>query len=366
MAQRILCVLGKMKSGGVESIMLSYYRCLDKTKYQYDFIYEDGSTDEFPKDVLEMGARAFKVPSVGSLFAYIKAIRKIIKSEGYNIVHANVNTLSLFSLFAAWSCGVKYRILHNHTTSSPIEKKRTFLKKILRPFNLMFANKRCACSELAARWMYGNKAVDSGKVTIFRNGVDVDKFKFSNEYREEIRNEFNLENKKVIGHIGRFMTQKNHFFLIDLFEKYAHTCENAVLLLVGGGELLERVRSYVCEKGLSDKVVFAGVRRDVHKFYSAFDVFVLPSLYEGLPVVGMEACASGVPVLLSEEITRECAITDTVSFLPIKDPSVWADALLSIKEGSRESASNQMKNGPYNIHNCVKVLENYYSQCKKR
>ncbi len=363
MAERILCILGKMNSGGVESIMLSYYRGLDKTKYQYDFIYEEGSACEFPKDILDMGARAFKVPSVSSPLAYFSSVRKIIKREGYKIVHSNLNTLSVFSLFAALCCGTKYRILHNHTTSSPVEKKRDLFKKILRPFNVMLTNRPCACSELAARWMYGDKAVDSGNVKIFNNGVEIDKYKFSSEYRNEIRKEFKIENKKVIGHVGRFVTTKNHLFIIDLFERYCSICDDAILLLVGNGELFEKVKACVDEKGLSDKVIFAGIRNDVFKFYSAFDVFILPSLYEGLPVVGMEACASGVPVLLSDEITRECAVTDIVSFLPITDAKVWADAILNIEESNREAASKQMENGPYNIHNCVKVLEDYYSQC---
>lgn len=363
MAERILCVLGKLRAGGVESIMFSYYRFLDKNKYQYDFLYEEGSTFDVPEEILALGARSYKIPSVGSPIAYVAAIRKIIKENKYKTVHTNMNTLSVFSLFAAWSCGVKYRILHNHSTSSGVEKKRDIIKKILRPFNVMLTNKPCACSELAARWMYGDKAVDADRVQVFRNGVDTEKFAFSSEYREVIRKEFNIENKRVIGHVGRFMTQKNHFFLIDLFERYAKDDDSAVLMLVGDGELKADVMRYVADRSLSDKVIFTGVRMDVYKLFSAFDVFVLPSLYEGLPVVGMEACAAGLPLLLADTITRECAISDYVEFLPIDNVDRWSDSIRRSLNVDRETIARTMVGGPFDIRECVKVLENYYSTC---
>ena len=160
------------------------------------------------------------------------------------------------------------------------------------------------------------------------------------------------------------MTQKNHFFIIDIFEKYLEKDKDSILLLVGGGELFDSVKKYAEDKGISDNIIFTGIRSDADKLYSAFDVFILPSLYEGLPVVAMEACASGLPVLLSTEITKECAVTDAVKFLPIDDAAVWADALLEVKITDRNAVADQMKDGPYNIRNCVKELEEYYDTCK--
>jgi len=311
-----------------------------------------------------MGARAYKVSSVSSPIKYIGDIRRIIKKNGYRIVHSNLNTLSVFSLFAAWQCGVKYRILHNHSTSSGVEKKRDLIKKILRPFNKMLTTAPCACSELAARWMYGDRAFEKGNIKVFRNGVDPERFSYNSDYRSEIRKEFNLENKRVIGHIGRFMTQKNHLFIIDIFYEYSKIDDTAVLMLVGSGELFDSVREYAKEKGVYDRIIFTGVRRDVEKLYSAFDVFILPSLYEGLPVVGMEACAAGLPLLLSTNITRECSVTDAVAFLPIDSPSVWAEELVKIKDADRQKIAEQMAHGPYNIRACVKELEEYYSNLK--
>lgn len=363
MSERILCVLGKINSGGVESIMCSYYRFLDKSQFQYDFIYEEGSAFDIPADLLEMGARAFKVSSVSNPIKYVKDVKRIIKKGNYRIVHSNLNALSLFSLFAAKICGVKYRILHNHTTSSPVEKKRTFLKKLLRPFNLWFTNVPCACSDLASRWMYGNKKTDLGKVTILRNGVDTEKFAFSSDHRSEIRKEYNIRNQKVIGHIGRFMTQKNHFFIIDIFEAYLQKDPTAILMLVGDGELFLKVQSYAKEKGIYDNIVFTGVRHDIEKLYSAFDIFILPSLYEGLPVVGMEACACGLPVVFSSEITRECAVTDNVYFLPINDCSLWVEKISALAVADRESTKGHMSGHEYDIRICAKELEKLYRKC---
>lgn len=365
MAERILCIIGKLCSGGVESVMYSYYRGLDKEKYQYDFVFHEGSPiEDIPHELKDMGARSFKVPPVSKPIKYMSEIKRIIKREGYKIVHSNMNTLSLFSLYVAKTCGVKYRILHNHSTSSGVEKKRDLIKRVLRPFNLLMTNKPCACSELAAKWMYGERAVEEGKIKVFRNGVDTERFRFNADYRDEIRKEFKVENKRVIGHVGRFMTQKNHLFVIDIFEKYSQRDEDAVLMLVGSGELQAEVKAYVAKKKLSDKVIFTGVRKDVEKLFCAFDVFILPSLYEGLPVVGMEACASGLPLLLADTITRECAVTDSVEFIPIDDAEVWAERIAESFGKDRYSISEQMVNGPYNIKNCVKELENYYDECK--
>ena len=152
--------------------------------------------------------------------------------------------------------------------------------------------------------------------------------------------------------------------IIDIFEKYLNKDNDSVLVLVGGGELFDDVRSYAEKKGIADSIIFTGIRSDAYKLYCAFDVFILPSLYEGLPVVAMEACASGLPVILSEDITRECAVTDAVSFLPIDDPETWALAISKAVVTDRSAIAAQMNDGPYNIRNCVKDLEEYYDECR--
>lgn len=367
MAERILCVLGKLRAGGVESMMYSYYRFLDKDKWQYDFIYEEDSDFGIPDDILHMGAGAFVVPNISNPIKYVKAVKEIIKKGSYRIVHSNLNTLSLFSLWAAKCCKVKIRILHNHSTSSTVEKKRDLLKKLLRPLNRFVTTNCCACSEYAGRWMYGDRAFDAGKVTVFRNGVDTDKFRFNEDNRKEIRRELNIENKTVIGHVGRFCTVKNHPFLIDLFREYYKFNADSVLLCVGGGELADEIKKYAEKSGVGDSVIFVGYRNaDVFKFYSAFDIFALPSLYEGLPVAAVEACAAGLPVLMSEFVTKEALITDKCFQLPINDPTDWANKISTLIGCDREAIASQMSDGDFNIKNCIKELEDYYSMCLSR
>lgn len=355
--------MGKVAKGGVESMVFSYYTALDKSKFQYDIVYEDKSTYDIPNGIIEMGARAFKITSMSHPLAYISELRGIIKKGSYNIIHCNNNTLSVLPLIAAKSCGVKVRILHNHTTSSKAERKRDFLKRVLRLITPKLANKWCACSEAAGRWMYGDKAFDLGKVTVFRNAVDIDKFEYNECSSQDIRREFEIENNTVIGHVGRFVPVKNHLFLIDIFSEYRKINNNAVLLLVGEGPETDRVKAYVKRKGLDGSVIFAGARSDVAKFYSAFDIFLLPSLYEGLPVVSVEASAAGLAQLLSDKITEECRITDGVEFLPIDDPKRWALEIDKKLSFNRSFYAEQMRNSRYNINHCVKELEAFYGEC---
>lgn len=363
MAEKVLCVMGKISSGGVESVVFSYYRALDKTKYQYDIAYENSSDREIPSDILASGARAFCVPSMSSPVSYISSLCKIIKNGNYRIIHCHNSTLSLFPLIAAKLCRVPVRIVHNHSTSAKAEKKRNAAKSVLKRITPLFANKYIACSELAARWMYGDKRTENGLVSVIPNGIKVDNFLYNENYSREIREEFNLANSTVIGHIGRFVSAKNHRFIIDIFNEYRKTDDGAVLLLLGDGPDRENIREYVQDAGLSQSVIFVGVRDDAYKFYSTFDVFLLPSLYEGLPVVSVEASASGVVQLISDTVTRECKLNENVHFLPIDDPSVWASAIMKYKDCDRQASGEEMKNSDFNIENGVNKLMQFYDRC---
>lgn len=363
MAERVLCIMGKIGSGGVESIVFSYYSALDKSKFQYDIVYENDSISTVPEELLSMGARAFAISPMSHPFSYISDLRKIMKNGDYKIVHCNNSTLSLFPLIAAKMSGIKIRIIHNHSTSSKLEKKRDLAKRVLRKIAPVFANKYCACSEKSGRWMYGDKAFEKGRVKLLRNAVDFDKYVYSESDAEQIKKEFNIENSTVIGHIGRFVTTKNHRFLIDVFDNYIKINNNSVLLLVGEGPLEADVKEYVKEKGLSAKVIFAGVRNDAYKFYSAFDILLLPSLYEGLPVVSVEASSAGLAQILSDNITRECRLNDGIKFLPIDSAELWASEIDKSLNNDRRKIAAQTRESRYDIKKCAKELEDYYTEC---
>lgn len=359
---RVLQVIGLACGGGVESVIMNYYRNIDKDKVQFDFVVHKNPLKSFVDEAEKYGGKVYEVtPYTKNIFAFTYELYKIIKNGHYNIVHSNMNSLSGFPLFAAWLAGARVRILHNHTTDTKAEGLRTVLKRTLRPFAKMFANKYWACSELAAEWMYGKQGVNAGKVTIVNNAIDLDKFAFNQEKRDKLRKELGLDGKFVIGHVGRFMKQKNHEFLIDIFAEVAKEKDNAVLVLIGEGPLMDPIRDEVSVLHLQNKVIFLGVRNDVADLYNAMDVFVLPSFYEGLPVVGVEVQANGLPFFCSDKVTREILITDSIKLLPLDLGAIkWANEILRAKRIPFAETLKGMQESGFGISNEARKLEERY------
>lgn len=326
---RVLQIIGIVAGGGVEAVIMNYYEHIDRTKVQFDFIVHNDNKIDITQKVEAMGGRVYKVtPYYKNPIAFMYGIYKVIRNHHYRIVHSNMNTLSAFSLFAAWAAGAPVRILHNHSTSSPGETKRNIMKFILRPFARLFANHYLACSRLAGEWMYGRKMMDSGKVTIVNNAIDLKKYAFNPQKREILREELGLADEFVIGHVGRFMFQKNHEFLIDVFAEAYKQNSHMVLLLVGDGPLRPAMEEKVRKLGLTDHVKFLGLRNNVQDFYNVMDLFVLPSHYEGLPVVGVEAQANGLPLLVSTNVTKEMKMTRIVIYKKLSDGiKPWAKCI---------------------------------------
>ena len=278
-----------------------------------------------------------------------------------------MNTLSAFPLFAAWMAEVPVRILHNHSTSSPGETKRNIMKAVLRPLAKLFANHYFACSKLAADWMYGKKLVDEGKVTIIHNAIDPDKFAFNPEKRKILRKELGLEGKFVIGHVGRFMFQKNHEFLIDLFAEVVKENPEARLILIGDGPLKEHIQQKVKNLGLSEKVQFLGIRNDVADLYNAMDLFLLPSHYEGLPVVGVEAQANGLPMIVSDRVTKEMKVTDLVTYKSLDANKIgWIKSVKDyiLRDQKRTDTYKQMRSAGFDINNESNKLVQIYEEIR--
>ena len=330
-------VMGKWVGGGVESVIMNYYRHLDYSKVQFDFICDEDSTRIPYDEIKKLGGRVFLVPKYQNLPKYLKVLEKLFKENQYRIVHSNINTLSVFPLYAAKKASVPIRISHSHSTSNPKEWKRNLIKNILRPFSKRYATDYFACSELAGRYLFGNKAFDRGDVKIIHNAIDIDKFKFDEVTRKKLRKEFGIKDSTVvIGHVGRFVQQKNHTFLVDVFKEYHKKNPDSKLLLVGSGPLEDEIKKKVKRLGLDDSVLFLGQRDDINKLYSVMDIFCLPSLYEGLPVVGVEAQAAGLPCVFSDKITNDTVITKdtTLSKLELKK---WLIILNNIELESRNA-----------------------------
>ena len=358
---RVAHIIDVMSSGGIEAVVMNYYRNVDKSKVQFDFIVSDKSTLPQKEEIEKLGGRIFVTPRVTKLFAYKKALKKIFKENNYQIVHCHMGALAMFPLSVAKKCKVPVRICHAHSTASKKELVRTLIKNILKPFAKKNATHYFACSEHAGRWLFGSKTFESGKVKVLNNAIDLSKFAYNEEIRKDVRSKLKLDDKFVVGHIGRFNEQKNHAFLIDIFAEIAKKKQNAVLLLVGEGPLEEEIKNKVKILGLENKVKFLGVMKDTSKIYQAFDVFVLPSLYEGLPVVGVEAQASGTNCYVSTTVSKELEMTDNIKFVSLEEePKVWAEEILKIDYTKNADAIKELTNHGYNIKNEATKLQEFY------
>ena len=360
---RVASVIGRYIGGGVEAVTINYYRNIDKNKVQLDFICDEDSTNIPYEEIEKMGGKVIIIPSYSKPFKYHKALKRVLKEGNYKIIHSNINTLSVFSLFAAKCAGVPVRIAHSHSTTNKKEKKKNLMKQILRPFSKVFATDYMCCSELAGRWLFGNKEYDKGNVYLLNNAIDLDKFKYNEALRKKKRKELGIKDDTlVIGHIGRFVAQKNHDFLIDIFNEIHKKNNNSILLLAGQGPLMEDIKNKVKELNLDDSVKFLGQRNDANELYQAFDVFLLPSLYEGLPLVGVEAQASGLLCYLSDDMTKETKVLDITKFMSLNNtPKEWADNILDdVKKYKRIDTSKEMTAKNFNIKEEAKKLEEYY------
>ena len=360
---RVAQIIGKWLGGGVESVVMNYYRHIDRTKIQFDFICDEDSTNIPYGEIEKMGGKVILIPPYQKVFKYHKKLKEVLKSGGYKIVHSHINTLSVFSLFAAKCAGVPVRIAHSHSTTNKKEKKKNLLKQVLRPFSKVFATDYMCCSELAGRWLFGNQEYDNGNVYLLNNAIDLDKFKYDEEKRKEKRKELNIEDSTlVIGHVGRFVEQKNHRFLIDIFNEVHKQRENSILLLAGQGPLMEEMKEKVKILEIEDSVKFLGQRNDINELYQAFDVFCLPSLYEGLPVVGVEAQATGLLCVFSDDMTKETKVLDTTEFLSLNQSvEEWAnDIVKKQSKYKRKDVKNIIADNNFDIIFESKKLENKY------
>ena len=342
---------------------MNYYRNIDKDKIQFHFLCDEDSTNIPYEEIEKLGGKVIVIPPYQKLFKYQKELYRIFKENDYKIVHSHISTLSVFP----------FRIAHSHSTSNKKEWKRNLIKNILRPFSKLYANQFFACSELSGRWLFGEKALKNGKIKIINNAIDLEKFKFNKEKRNEIRKKLNIdENIILVGHIGRFVTQKNHEFLIDVFNEIIKKGKQekfySKLILIGQGNLKENIIEKIKYLGLQDYVIFTGQTTNVSDYYNAMDIFVLPSLYEGLPVVGIEAQANGLLCEFSTDMTKETKVLNTTKFISLKEtPKIWAEMILEdYKNFKRLDSFDEMTKNNFNIIEEAKKLEEYYINLNNR
>ena len=326
---RVAQIMGKLWAGGVEMVVFNYYRAIDKSKIQFDFYYDADSTVEPPQDLIDMGARFYKIPPYQKLPQYIRELKNHLKENKYLIVHS---------------------------VPSGKELKRDALKYFLRIFGRVFPTDYFACSEKAGRWMFGNRNYDAGKVVVIKNATDFERFRADEEIIEKFKRQLGLNDKFVIGHIGRFTFAKNHEFLLDVFKKISDVRNDAVLLLVGDGELNQTIHNSVKTKGLENRVVFAGQVSNPELYYRLANVIVVPSVFEGLSLATIESQIAGVPVVVSDAIPEEAIISNGVVRLSLQSPN-WVSAILSMENKIVVLNENSKD---YDIYYAVKKLEDWY------
>ena len=355
---RIAQIMGIMENGGVEAVVMNYYRAIDRSRIQFDFFVDETSSFPQREEIERLGGRCYLVPSYSHPLRYVRALTRLFRENRYLLVHSQINTMGVFPLFAAWLARVPVRICHNHSTAHPGEGKKSLMKLLLRPFARLFATDNFACGETAARWMFGNRLVDAGRVTVSPNAIDLARFRFSADDRSAVRAEIDAgESTLVVGHIGRFMFQKNHAFLLQIFRSLLSIRPDSLLLLAGEGELLEETQELAQQLGIDARVRFLGVRRDANRLYCAMDVFCLPSYYEGLPVVMVEALANGLSCVVSDQVTRELNAF-SVTQLPLESGTVaWAQALAP---ATRSDHAPDAFYAQFDISQTAKQLETIY------
>ncbi|MCH3987860.1 MAG: glycosyltransferase family 1 protein [Lachnospiraceae bacterium] len=329
--------------GGVESFLMNYYRKIDRSKLQFDFLCNTEKV-AYEEEILSLGGKIYRIPARSfDRKAFQTELNHFMQKHAaeYCAIWENVCSLANIDyLTAALKYGIPRRIIHSHNAENPDSFLRGLLHRINRYRVKRTATDFWACSEEAAKWFYGS----SKGCRIIPNAIDIPKFKYDVKVREEYRRNLGIEQKHVIGHVGRFHFQKNHEFLIHVFAKVVSKDPKAHLLLVGQGELEEKIKQLVSSMDMDEHVTFLGVRGDMPQLYQAMDLFVLPSVFEGLPVVSLEAQASGLPCVLADSVSAEAKVNENVQYLSLNDSEdIWAEAIKEAMNYNLEKRSDQSK-----------------------
>lgn len=366
---RVLNLFTIMNRGGAETMVMNYYRNINRDKIQFDFLvhrFEKGAYDD---EIIKMGGRIYHAMPISPLNihkykSFLKDFFKIHKNE-YLIIHSHMSELGYYAVKEAKKQGIPIRICHAHNAPHIFNIKmfisnkiilRNYLKFMIKPY----ITHRFICGYEAGDWLYGKKYRDT--FIMLNNAISIEDFKYNKAIEEEQKLKYGLSRKFIIGHIGRFCEQKNHKFLIDIFCEILSKKNNAVLVMIGSGENEDVIKNYVLQKGIEKNVIFLGTRSDVNKVIQMFDILLFPSLFEGLPVTLIEAQAAGLLCVISDTIPKQCIITNNVITESLKQNAVvWARAVLEKSETYKKNdTSNQIIKAGYDIKTSALKLEEFY------
>lgn len=359
---RILQIVNIMDRAGLETMIMNHYRVIDRDEIQFDFLVHRPQRGAYEDEIEGLGGEVYRAPRLYPQHAlsYRRFMRRFFAEHDYPVVHSHIDAMSAFPLAAARSAGVPVRIAHSHNDSVDRDFKYP-VKEWARRRLPGIATHYWACSEAAGAFLFGERNVS--RVHLLRNAVDLEEFRFDGDIRDRKRAELGLhEGQLAIGHVGRFSTVKNHSFLVDLLGELLAEGVDAVLVLVGDGELRGEIERTVRERGISGSVRFLGLRDDVNELVQAFDVMAFPSFHEGIPLTLIEAQASGLPIVSSDRVSREALVLPDAIRLALEAPlAEWAKAVVRLARGGRSSHPIEiLSNAGYEIGASADALRDAY------
>lgn len=365
---RILNLFTIMNRGGAETMVMNYYRNIDRTKVQFDFLVHRQERGAYDDEIEAMGGRIYRMcPIHPQNFSKYKKMLKVFFDEHpeYRILHSHMSELGCYAFMEAQRRGIKVKICHAHNapvkgSMTPKEKAQLIFRDYFKKKMLPYSDFLFVCGEEAGNWLYGKQ--NKNRFVMMNNAVDAQKFTYSTEARNQLRQELGIDGKFAILNVGRFNPQKNHSFIIDIFNEIKKLYQNSVLLLVGKGELEDEIKQKVHSLGLQNDVMFLGLRDDVHRLLSASDVFLFPSLYEGLPVTLVEAQSSGIRCFISDAVPFQCILGDDVSTVKLSESAEsWAQEIVTLAAGyERYNRYSDMVSSGFDIKSNAQWLQDFY------
>ena len=355
---RVLQVVTHMERGGLETMLMNYYRNIDREKVQFDFLVHRSQRAAYDDEIEALGGTIHRLPR---LVPWSRSYRNALDAffavhKEYRVVHVHQDCLSSVILKAAKKHGIPVRIAHSHNSNQ--DKNLLYpVKLFYRRWIPKYATQLFACGKDAGDWMFRGASY-----MVLNNAIDASAYRYDADVAMQMRRSLSIpEDALVVGHVGRFSPQKNHGFLVEIFEKCCQKVSNAYLLLVGDGGFRAQTEECVRNCGLQNRVIFTGVRDDVQKLLQAMDVFVFPSLYEGLPVTMVEAQAAGLPCLISDRVPIECKMTELVRQIPLDAGSdVWADAVVATRGERDADTLRQIQSAGFDVRENARWLQDYY------
>lgn len=363
----VLHIMAGADAGGISAVVLNYYKYINREKIHFDVAITSDLIGLNGQRLMELGVKIYKLPLKSKeLSLYKNELKKILIGNNYDVIHVHENETSYVALEVAKKVGIPCRVAHGHT-AAPFNSLKGEIRRLSGwILNVQYATNIIGCGKLAGDKIFGKWNMKSKKATVLPNAIDTKFFQYNPEIREEVRTKLSVKDKFVVGMVGRIAPPKNNIYAIEVFYEIRQKIKNAVLVIAGNGPDEEKMMKAIRKYGLEKDVMFLGRRDDVHRLYQAYDIYFLPSLFEGYPVAAVEAMASGLPIMLTDTITRELEFGSAVNYVSLDDKEAWAEiASYYVNDCNRKKRAYEVKENGLDIHDTVYMLEQIY-ECALR